>query len=85
MSEEGGKYQFRKGGGINIVFGPKYRPLVKIVPFISSAFEPESESTRSVELKIIRIKVQHKNTERSSSVALPCPPLNRMLKCQNVP
>jgi hypothetical protein len=27
MSREGEKYNFQKGGGINIVFGPKYRPL----------------------------------------------------------
>jgi hypothetical protein len=26
--ERGKKYNFQKGGGINIVFGPKYRPLV---------------------------------------------------------
>ncbi len=25
--ERGKKYHFQKGGGINIVFGPKYRPL----------------------------------------------------------
>ncbi len=25
--ERGKKYNFQKGGGINIVFGPKYRPL----------------------------------------------------------
>jgi hypothetical protein len=28
-SKEGEKYHFQKGGGINIVFGPKYRPLKK--------------------------------------------------------
>jgi hypothetical protein len=27
--ERGKKYHFQKGGGINIVFGPKYRPLGK--------------------------------------------------------
>jgi hypothetical protein len=26
--ERGKKYHFQKGGGINIVFGPKYRPLL---------------------------------------------------------
>jgi hypothetical protein len=25
--ERGKKYHFQKGGGINIIFGPKYRPL----------------------------------------------------------
>jgi hypothetical protein len=25
--KRGKKYHFQKGGGINIVFGPKYRPL----------------------------------------------------------
>jgi hypothetical protein len=28
VSQEGEKYHFQKGGGINIVFGPKYRPLL---------------------------------------------------------
>jgi hypothetical protein len=25
--EKGKKYHFQKGGGINIIFGPKYKPL----------------------------------------------------------
>ncbi len=32
MSREGEKYHFQKGGGINIVFGPKYRPLLRPQP-----------------------------------------------------
>jgi hypothetical protein len=28
MGVEGKKYHFQKGGGINIVSGPKHRPLV---------------------------------------------------------
>ncbi len=29
---------FRRGGGINIVFGPKYRPLAVSVGFFSNFF-----------------------------------------------
>jgi hypothetical protein len=29
LSREGEKYHFQRGGGINIVFGPKYRPLLR--------------------------------------------------------
>jgi hypothetical protein len=33
MSQEGEKYHFWKGGGgINIVFGPQYKPLAKPSP-----------------------------------------------------
>jgi hypothetical protein len=29
VSREGEKYHFERGGRINIIFGPKYRPLVR--------------------------------------------------------
>jgi hypothetical protein len=32
----GGKISFSEGGGINIIFGPKYRPLVITGVFLES-------------------------------------------------
>jgi hypothetical protein len=34
MSREGEKYHFQKGGGINVFFGPKYKPPAIFCPSV---------------------------------------------------
>jgi hypothetical protein len=36
--ERGKKYHFQKGGGINIVFGPKYRPLGRYIDYMEGIY-----------------------------------------------
>ncbi len=42
MSQEGENITFRREGGITNVFGPKYRPLLKIVTVCTMKKEGES-------------------------------------------
>ncbi len=55
--ERGKKYHFQKGGGINIIFGPKYRPLYISVEATSGACRcasPERKSASSYIYTVIR-------------------------------
>ncbi len=41
--ERGKNITFRRGGGINIVFGPKYRPLIILLVVIVVLLKKNSE------------------------------------------
>ncbi len=48
--QRGKKYHFQRGGGINIVFRPKYRPLVSDIPLFRALLIHDVLSDPSSEL-----------------------------------
>jgi hypothetical protein len=59
--ERGKKYHFQKGGGgINIVFGPKYRPLLAPLPGLMITIIKINQKVKAVGAKF---KIKNENAE----------------------